>query len=76
MLRYDPPHESWLPTDRLATSCHSKYFDRPTTPGDGMREAVLFPALKVLSWLVLLFMVAAAGYTFVIIVLHWSGIHV
>lgn len=41
-----------------------------------MREAALFPALKVLSWLVLLLMLAAAGYTFVTIVLHWSGIHV
>lgn len=41
-----------------------------------MREAALFPALKVLSWLVLLLMLVAAGYTFVTIVLHWSGIHV
>jgi hypothetical protein len=41
-----------------------------------MREAALFPALKVLSWLVLLSMLASGGYTFAIVVLHWSGIHV
>ncbi len=41
-----------------------------------MREAALFPALKVVSWLVLLLMVVAGGYTFSIVVLHWSGIQV
>ena len=41
-----------------------------------MREAALFPALKVLGWLVLLLMLAAAGYTFAIILMHWSGIGV
>ena len=41
-----------------------------------MRDTALFPALKVLSWIVLLSMLAAAVYTFAIIVLHWSGIGV
>ncbi|HET6630627.1 MAG TPA: hypothetical protein VFG91_12700 [Woeseiaceae bacterium] len=41
-----------------------------------MREAAFFPALKVVSWLVLLLMLVAAGYSFFIVVNHWSGIHV
>ena len=41
-----------------------------------MREAPWFPALKIVSWLVLLLMLVAAGYTYVVVVLHWSGIHV
>lgn len=41
-----------------------------------MREASWFPVVKVLSWLVLLLMLVAAGYTFAIIVTHWSGIGV
>ena len=41
-----------------------------------MREASWFPVVKVLSWLVLLLMLAAAAYTFTIIVTHWSGIGV
>jgi hypothetical protein len=41
-----------------------------------MREAAMFPALKVLSWIVLLSMLVAAGYTFFIVVMHWSGIGV
>lgn len=41
-----------------------------------MRVAAWFPAVKIASWLVLLMMLVAAGYTFVIVVLHWSGIQV
>ena len=41
-----------------------------------MRDTALFPALKVLSWIVLLSMLAAAVYTSVIVVMHWSGIGV
>ena len=61
---------------RVAAGCSSKYFGPPTTLEDVMREAALFPALKVLGWLVLLLMLAAAGYTFAIIVMHWPGIGV
>ena len=41
-----------------------------------MREAALFPVLKVVSWLVLALMLAAAGYTYFIVLKHWSGIAV
>lgn len=41
-----------------------------------MREAAWFPALKVLSWIVLLSMLAAAVYTCATVVMHWSGIGV
>lgn len=36
----------------------------------------LFPALRVLSWLVLLLMLVAGGYTVAISIVHWSGIGV
>jgi hypothetical protein len=41
-----------------------------------MREAALFPTLKIVSWLVLLLMLVAGGYTLAIVVFHWSGIAV
>lgn len=36
----------------------------------------LFPTFKALSWLVLLLMLVAAGYTCVMSVMLWSGIGV
>lgn len=36
----------------------------------------LFPALKAVSWLVLLLMLAAGAYTCFISLVHWSGIGV
>ena len=41
-----------------------------------MRATAMFPAFKVLSWIVLLSMLAAAGYTFFVVVMHGSGIGV
>jgi hypothetical protein len=41
-----------------------------------MRETSLFTALKVLSYFVLFFMLVAAGYAFIISMIHWSGIAV
>ncbi len=41
-----------------------------------MREAALFPVLKVLSWLVLLLMAVSAGYAYFTVVSHWSSIAV
>lgn len=36
----------------------------------------LFPALRLVSWLVLLLLLVSGGYTLAIVVLHWSGIGV
>ena len=41
-----------------------------------MHESRFFPFLKGLSYLVLLLMIVGAGYTFVISLMHWSGIGV
>ncbi|HZD54135.1 MAG TPA: hypothetical protein VE175_13880 [Woeseiaceae bacterium] len=41
-----------------------------------MQAAGLFPTLKVLSWIVLLLMLVAGGYTFAISLIQWSGIGV
>lgn len=41
-----------------------------------MRETRFFPLVKMLSFLVLLLMLAGAGYAVAISMLHWSGIGV
>jgi hypothetical protein len=41
-----------------------------------VQESRFVPLLKGLSYLVLLLMVIGAGYTFVISMMHWSGIAV
>lgn len=41
-----------------------------------MRDSRFFPPFRLLSYLVLLLMLAAAGYTITISIMHWSGIGV
>jgi hypothetical protein len=41
-----------------------------------MRAAGFFPAFRIVSYVVLLLMLAAGGYAFFISMVHWSGIGV
>ncbi len=41
-----------------------------------LQQRQFFPLLKVLSFLVLLLMLAGTGYALVISMIHWSGIGV